>query len=767
MNRIYLTLLTSINIALAATSLHAQVDWKITKKNADDNYAKGNVAAAADNYLRAYAAKPDKPELTVRAYECYALLRDYSGMASALEPIKQSQKPVEKAQYRYAEALKQSGKYKDASREFQLFINNYKGKDYDAVEKQVGAQIAGCAMALKATPSGIAEPLAKVNSTQTDYAPFQAGSTLYYSSMIDGKSNIYKSSRVAGNWTAGIIPEQFKSNTQHVGNMTVTPDGSRMYYTQCTLSKDGKTSTCQIYGMEQKDGSWKAAEKLPEFINVKDANTTHPYIALINDKEYLFYSSDRKGGQGGFDIWVATRNPKSDGFAFTLPVNLGNIVNTVSDEITPSYADGTLYFATDGGTGFGGFDIFQSAKSGTNWGAPQNMGLPVNSAADDMYYSPSSDKSYYVVSNRMSSKKTTTAEDDIFTKGVDKSITARLTGVVTNVVDTTRALQNVMVSLIDIRNNKEVGNEVCTDGKFNFEIRPATLYRLEARHEGYQTGTVEYLSESFMQSTQVEQNIRLVRAADYAVASAKVPEAESIAPLSEDDIVITPTKTQPENIAEVIVPISQPVEAAIEAPKVEEKHSSKIPPKARTNQPLPPKEAAEPVVKTAVKRAVPVVVKKGSAPKVDTPKAEPEKVVTKPTDEGDATNDDVVAIGTSDVKEAAPEVKPEKVIPTKVTPTKTVEKVAPAAAAGVAAAVGTTYKVQIASLGATEKFDKKKYAAIEKLGATIETEAGPNGGTRVVANPTNGNAGVLLKKLQAAKIGGFKVGYKDNVRVSK
>ena len=759
MNRIYLTLLTSISIAFAATSIHAQIDWKVSKKNADDNYAKGNVAAAADNYLRAYAAKPDKPELTVRAYECYMLLRDYSGMASALEPIKQSQKPVEKAQYRYAEALKQSGKYKDASREFQLFINNYKGKDYDAVEKQVGAQIAGCAMALKATASGIVEPLAKINSIQTDYAPFQAGNTLYYSSMIDGKSNIYKSSRVAGNWTAGIIPEQFKSNTQHVGNMTVTPDGSRMYYTQCTLSKDGKTSTCQIYGMEQKDGSWKAAEKLPEFINVKDANTTHPYIAVIDEREYLFYSSDRKGGQGGFDIWVATRNPKSDGFAFTLPINLGNTINTVSDEITPSYADGTLYFATDGGIGFGGFDIFQSAKSGSNWGVPQNIGLPVNSAADDMYYSPTSNKSYYVVSNRIAGKKTTTAEDDIFTKGVDKSIAARLTGVVTNVVDTTRALQNVMVSLIDIRNNKEVGNKVCTDGKFNFEIRPATLYRLEARREGYKTGTVEYLSESFMQSTQAEQNIRLVRAAEYEVASAKVPEAESIAPLSADDIVITTTKTDPENIAEVIVPVSQPLETTTKTAQVEVK-SSKIPPKTKTNQPVPQKEAAEPVVKTAVKRAVPVVVKKGGAPKVDTPKVEVQKTVAKPADEGDAANDDdVVAIGASDVKEAAPEAK----IP-KTTPTKTAEKAAPAVAKVV---VGTTYKVQIASLGATEKFDKTKYEAIEKLGATIETEAGPNGGTRVIANPTNGNAGSLLKKLQAAKKTGFKVEYKDNVRVSK
>ena len=121
MNRIFITIIT---IGALTVSVTAQNDWKALKKNADDNYNKGNIAAAAANYFRAYNANTDKTELTVRAYECFALLRDYKGMANALEPIKESVKPIDKAHYQYANALKQAGKYKDASREFQLFINN-------------------------------------------------------------------------------------------------------------------------------------------------------------------------------------------------------------------------------------------------------------------------------------------------------------------------------------------------------------------------------------------------------------------------------------------------------------------------------------------------------------------------------------------------------------------------------------------------------------------------------------------------------------------
>ena len=113
----------------------------------------------------------------------------------------------------------------------------------------------------------------------------------------------------------------------------------------------------------------------------------HPAPGELFGREVLYFSSDMQGGDGGFDIYYATK--KGDGI-FGEPVPLIGI-NTIGDEETPFYKDGNLYFSTTGLPGMGGYDIFYSTWNGTKWSKPTNMGKGYNSPLDDVFFSLSPD----------------------------------------------------------------------------------------------------------------------------------------------------------------------------------------------------------------------------------------------------------------------------------------------------------------------------------------------------------------------------------------
>lgn len=112
----------------------------------------------------------------------------------------------------------------------------------------------------------------------------------------------------------------------------------------------------------------------------------------------LYFSSNRAGGYGGFDIYVSYfKNGE-----WTLPENLGKKINTEGNEITPFFDGATLYYSSDYSTGIGGFDVFSSSVVSGEWKTPSNMGNGVNSPEDDYYFSKHpKQESYYLTSNRL------------------------------------------------------------------------------------------------------------------------------------------------------------------------------------------------------------------------------------------------------------------------------------------------------------------------------------------------------------------------------
>jgi hypothetical protein len=160
---------------------------------------------------------------------------------------------------------------------------------------------------------------------------------------------------------------------------------------------------CEIYMSHFKDGHWTELQKLPSPINVSGSNTTQPCLSELNGRDVLFFSSDRGAGEGAMDIWYALMN--ADG-TFETPVNAGKKVNSHEDEITPWYVkeNNTLYFSSTWHKGLGNFDIFKSMYKDNAFGEPENIGYPINSSYNDIYYSINSKKNKaYISSNRLGS----------------------------------------------------------------------------------------------------------------------------------------------------------------------------------------------------------------------------------------------------------------------------------------------------------------------------------------------------------------------------
>jgi len=143
-----------------------------------------------------------------------------------------------------------------------------------------------------------------------------------------------------------------------------------------------------IYVTEKEGSRWGEARKLSKNINSRD-NETH--ACFSKDGTQLYFISDAMGGMGGKDIWVSLKDKKG---RWGVATNLGESINTVFEEETPFISeDGkTLYFASEAHNSMGGYDIFKSVRddNGT-WSEPQNLGYPINSTADDLFYLPMGD----------------------------------------------------------------------------------------------------------------------------------------------------------------------------------------------------------------------------------------------------------------------------------------------------------------------------------------------------------------------------------------
>jgi len=230
----------------------------------------------------------------------------------------------------------------------------------------------------------------RINSTGMDFCPTPYRNGLVFTSSrgnekAEGVTGIFKEKyfdiyyserNEYGNY---VIPAKMNGevNTDlHDGPATFSLDGFTMYFTRNrALTKKGLVAL-KIYSAELIGGEWTNIVELP--FNSEKFSNSHP--TLSKDGQRLYFSSDRKGGFGGMDIYVSE---KIDG-VWGEPRNAGITVNSDKNEIFPYIDyDNTLYYASDREEGWGKLDIYMSETNGKVLGAAQNLGAPFNSSADD------------------------------------------------------------------------------------------------------------------------------------------------------------------------------------------------------------------------------------------------------------------------------------------------------------------------------------------------------------------------------------------------
>ncbi|AFC25623.1 PD40 domain-containing protein [Saprospira grandis] len=567
-------LLLSLGLLLLPFMLDAQrapqKSWKKLKREAAEFEKLGDNSRAALYYESAYTQKSSKPELLYMAGVCYLKVRDYANAVKCLADVKDknNEKNYDKPGYQYALALKQTGQYQAAKDAFNEFLKVYKGSDQAEMQAKITTEIQGCNFALKAqeytNPNISLNHLAlNINTEKTEFAPIPfSNNVLYFSSSISGVSKIYRSQKTGeDSWSSRQVPTLFagKMEKPHYGNGSFSADGKRFYFTECDFVKAGELQ-CMIYIMSQnEDGSWANPQALADYINAPESNTTHPFVITKEDKEILYFASDREGGKGGLDLWYASRDLKDKEAKFSLPKNLGPNINTAGDEITPFYhfPSQTLYFSTNGRISAGGFDIFKSKGEMLKWEVAQNVGFPLNSAADDLYFIINeAHKGGYLVSNRtFDPHKVTTTNDDIFHFGQEGSrffLSGKIMG-----EGKEGPLEDVNIKLFEVIDGNEelISDKMLAVGEYKFDLKTKKEYLFEISAEGYPKLLKTLSTEDTQPNEKKQRNFVLPKA-----KVAAVPEITPEAPQIEARFIVVPEEFSDRDMAYLLpdeVPLNE------------------------------------------------------------------------------------------------------------------------------------------------------------------------------------------------------------------
>ncbi len=295
----------------------------------------------------------------------------------------------------------------------------------------------------------------------------------------------------------------------HESSAVFTKDLDRVYFTRNNY-KNGKKRADRKNTVRLKlltatvddDGNWSDVEELP--FNNDNYSVAHPAMSL--DGKKLYFASDMPGTTGESDLWYV--DIYKDG-SYGDPINLGQKVNTEGRESFPYIAeDGALYFTSDALVGFGGFDLFKAEL--TNSGiarAPENMGLPINSAGDDFGFLLQTDTNTgYISSNRDGNRGS--ASDQIYYFKPSKCV-VEITGIVTD-TNTGNLMPGATVKLLDMGMNVIAEQIVQQDARYSFpeEVECGQAYYLVTENGlAYSIAETTFVAPATSQTVSVDMAI--------------------------------------------------------------------------------------------------------------------------------------------------------------------------------------------------------------------------------------------------------------------
>ncbi len=521
MNR-FLTIF--ILLCISQNAYTQKLSWRKLKKLATKYASEQRYDDAADHFLRAYKLNASKKDLLFQAANNYYKISDYVNAADAYAQLQDDFAKFPKADLRYAYSLKQDGQYEEAILAFANFENNYTGTKKAMWRQLVANEIKGCELgqALNAENEKgdieIAWLNGNVNTIEMETAPLLFGDDLlYYTSTIGTTQGIYRSQRLNGDWQTGQAAEGLPEIEGDFGNGAFSPTKERFYFTTCKdveIEKGVTKNICQLSFIQQTSNGWSAPTPLPQKVNALNATCTHPTVVHMLEKEVIFFSSDRKGGKGGFDIWYTTTAMDTDSIStFTSPNNLGRMVNSVRDDVTPFYdvPTQTLYFSSNGYPSIGGFDIYASTGDLVRFEEPIHMGKPINSEADDLFYitSPVSETNGLFVSNRMfGDDKIHTKDLDIFEYRLpEKKLMVKGTIFEKATKEPIKESKVALYEILKSGKKRLLSKIDSKNGAYQFKLLPNRKFVVESDKDGYPTASQAFNTLKLDSNDPIEKDI--------------------------------------------------------------------------------------------------------------------------------------------------------------------------------------------------------------------------------------------------------------------
>jgi outer membrane protein OmpA-like peptidoglycan-associated protein len=287
--------------------------------------------------------------------------------------------------------------FSEAVEQFEKFMKLADKKDYD--EQYLNRMIEICRKAGDITKDTLKTEIlslgAAVNSEFNEVMPLISadGSQMYFTRQkisrfkglpVDTVSLLMYAEYKNGQWQSAselVFPADFKCPQIEIAGLT--PDAQWLYF---ACAKNGNYD---LYAGNVSGNKIISIEPFSEGINSPGDEKS---CSMTPDGLKLYFSSNRAGGMGGYDIYIAAKN--NDG-TWSQPVNAGPVINTPYNETGPFIHPDTrtLFFASDGHNTIGGYDIFTSVSDPVNasWSPPENIGFPINTTYNDMYFAVTAD----------------------------------------------------------------------------------------------------------------------------------------------------------------------------------------------------------------------------------------------------------------------------------------------------------------------------------------------------------------------------------------
>ena len=372
-------------------------------KKGDKFYALGEYYDASTQYRKAYSQTPSKErkqrgQLALKMAECYRRINYTQKAIAAYNNAVRYKQTDSLTHLRLAQQLMKNGSYKEAAKEFQMAIDTLSmgNSPFSILHSQLAKiGLKSAQQAPQWRKEGSAYTVKRenfFNSRRADYSPMLGGNEndmLFFTSTrnqakgdelsgITGTKNgdiFFSQKDDKGKWQKPEVIDSDLNSDADEGACCFSPDGRTMYLTQC-LTDPSYPRYATIATSNRSDAAWGKATELKV---TRDTLSAYAHPAVSPDGQWLYFTSDMPGGEGGYDIWRVRLTTSGVGGV----ENLGTPINTPGNELFPTFRpNGDLYFSSDGHEGLGGLDIYIAKPDSTQW-ILEHPGYPLNSQGDD------------------------------------------------------------------------------------------------------------------------------------------------------------------------------------------------------------------------------------------------------------------------------------------------------------------------------------------------------------------------------------------------